>query len=551
MAVTNLAGLLADTASRALVLPASALQRHAITISYAQLRHLVAALAQRSPFRDLQPGDVVTYLVPDPLTHLLIFFAVMAKRAVANPLNPAYTADEIAFFVGDGKSRLLLVPRCDASPVSAAAAATRPKTSSPAEEQEWRMPYRQAVDDLQELAALLEGARATDPALFLHTSGTTGRPKGIMLAHANILATVHNITDTYHLRPSDITYLVMPLFHVHGLIGATLSTLASGGCVVAPLKFSVTAFWPDVLAHAATWYSAVPTIHQMLLARARTTYPGHSGALRFARSCSAPLSSTTFKALEQLLGVPVLEAYAMTEAAHQMTSNPPPPAQRKPGSVGVPMGTTIRILADGGRECAVNEVGEVCVHGENVISAYHNNPEATAKAFYQLPAPQAPLAPRRTADSVGPERYLRTGDMGYCDRQGYVFLTGRMKEQINRGGEKIAPLEIDEVMLAHPRVREAMAFGVPSAVYGEEIEAAIVLADSDDGGTSSAQDEAVMAQQMRKHCLAQLAGFKVPRRFHFVKALPKGPTGKVQRLQLAKALKIVPSDATPSPKAKL
>ncbi|KAJ9050620.1 Peroxisomal-coenzyme A synthetase [Entomophthora muscae] len=306
-----------------------------------------------------------------------------------------------------------------------------------------------------------------------------------------------NIVNTYQLNTNDTSYIVMPLFHVHGLIGALLSTLLSGGCAVIPPKFSASIFWKDFAKYGCTWYSAVPTIHQVLLTVAS---PPKGITPRFIRSCSSSLAPATFSQLEEKFKAPVLEAYAMTEAAHQMTSNPLPPAARKPGSVGIPQGVQVRILDQKGEQV---EEGEVCIRGINVTKGYLNNPEANASSFTQ-------------------DGYFRTGDQGKLDSEGYLFLTGRIKELINRGGEKISPLELDSVLLSHPDVAEAVAFGVPDTKYGQEVHAVIRLRDG------CRPDELAL----RKHCLVSLAEFKVPKKFYFTANLPKTATGKIQRRKM-------------------
>ncbi len=299
--------------------------------------------------------------------------------------------------------------------------------------------------------------------------------------------------------------LVMPLFHVHGLIGATLSTLFSGGTVIAPPRFSASQFWPLVKAHRASWYSAVPTIHRTLLMRADSDAPSKSG-FRFIRSCSSALAPAMLQQMEERFQVPVLEAYGMTEAAHQIASNPLPPAPHKPGSVGLGGRVEVAILNDAGTVLPCGEAGEVAIKGSNVMRGYDRNPEANAAAFIN--------------------GYLRTGDLGVMDAEGYVSLIGRIKELINRGGEKISPAEIDAVLLAHPAIAEAAAFGVADEKYGEEVAAAVVLrADASE-------------KELRDHCHERLAHFKVPKAFHIVTELPKTATGKVQRSALAARLRL-------------
>jgi acyl-CoA synthetase (AMP-forming)/AMP-acid ligase II len=349
---------------------------------------------------------------------------------------------------------------------------------------------------------------AEDVALVLHTSGSTGRPKRVPILHGNMAASTHNIKEHYSLSPQDVSLCVMPLFHVHGLVASTLSTLLSGGTVVVPNKFSPLSFWRTVRDTGATWYSAVPTIHNLLLARAGDNRPAGAEGLRFIRSCSASLPPEMMERMERVFGVPVLEAYGMTEASHQMASNPQPPSARKAGSVGPGTGVKIGIMDEAGNLLPQGERGEVVIQGPNVVPGYENNPEANEKSFVK--------------------GWFRTGDQGFLDEDGYLTLTGRLKEMINRGGEKIGPREIDEVLLSHPDVAEAVAFGVPHPGWGEEVAAAIVLKE----GTDAAAGEAsVMA-----FCKERLADFKCPKKIYVTSAIPRTATGKIQRGAVAKAL---------------
>ena len=260
-----------------------------------------------------------------------------------------------------------------------------------------------------------------------------------------------NIQATYDLTAQDRTVLVMPLFHVHGLLGGLPSSLKSGCSVVIQLRFSAPDFWHNLTAHEANWYTAVPTMHRILL---RYPPPNPMPHIRFVRSCSSPLSPTVHAQLEEFLGAPVLEAYAMTEAAHQMTSNPLPPARRKPDSVGLPHGVDISITDDHGKTLPVGSVGEVCVLGPNVTKGYLGIPNVNGSTFHQT-------------------GHLRTGDQGYIDKDGYLFLTGRIKELINKGGEKISPVEIDNVFAQHQAVLKAVGFAIPDELYGQDIGVAV------------------------------------------------------------------------------
>ncbi|GCF00984.1 peroxisomal-coenzyme A synthetase [Zygosaccharomyces mellis] len=345
-------------------------------------------------------------------------------------------------------------------------------------------------------------ARSNDVALVLHTSGTTSRPKTVPLLHLNIVRSTENISNTYKLTSEDCSYVIMPLFHVHGLIGALLSTFRTQGSAVVPEKFGAKRFWDDFVTYGCNWFSCVPTISMIMLAMPRPTpFPN----IRFIRSCSSALAPSTFQKLEQTFQAPVLEAYAMTEAAHQMTSNNLPPGKRKPGTVGQPQGVEVLIMDEKDNKLPQGKIGEVCIRGENVTPGYANNPKANLENFTRR------------------ENYFRTGDQGYFDQEGFLVLTGRIKELINRGGEKISPIELDGAMLSHPAVKEAVSYGVPDEKYGQVVNAAVVL---EPGKTLTPQD-------LANHMKQRVSAFKVPVRFNFTDKLPKTATGKIQRRIIA------------------
>jgi len=431
----------------------------------------------------------------------VVLFLAAATVAGAAPLNPTYTQAELRFYLEDVAAAALIVPPGGA----AAARAARP---------EGTVLLEAAVGADGRLRIQAEGRAAPraepgepggdDVALILHTSGTTGRPKRVPLRHRNLTASAANVAATYQLGPGDVSLCAMPLFHVHGLVASALSTLATGGTLVVPAPFSPLTFWTTMREHRPTWYSAVPTIHRMVLARARDGRPAGTESLRFARSCSAALAPELMAEAERRLGVPVLEAYGMTEACHQIASNPLPPAARQPGSVGPGTGVEVAVLDAGGASLPPGSAGQVAIKGPNVIDGYAGNPQANAESF------------------VG--GWFCTGDQGVLDKRGYLTLIGRIKEMINRGGEKISPREIDEVLLRHPAVAEAVAFGTPHPALGEEVAAAVVL-----------QGEA-SEQELLSHCREQLAAFKVPRKLYIVEAIPRTATGKVQRRKVAEAI---------------
>lgn len=371
-------------------------------------------------------------------------------------------------------------------------------------------PVEMSEEGNVQLVGAPTGVSATEPAaddiaLILHTSGSTGRPKRVPLRHFNLAVSSANIANAYALTEEDVSLCIMPLFHIHGLIGSTMATLLSGGAVVVPTKFNALSFWRTVREHRVTWYSGVPTMHQLLLARSHHK-PAEAASLRFIRSCSAPLSPELFHKIEGLFGVPFVEAYGMTEAAHQMTSNPLPSRHRKPGSVGVATGPRISIMDNDGNHLGTNQRGEVVIQGANVFRGYQNNPEANARAFVN--------------------GWFRTGDEGLLDEDCYLHLTGRIKDIIIRAGENIAPHEVDEILLRHPAVAAAVTFGSAHPTLGEEVFAAVVLHEPH-GATESA---------LIKHCRELLAEYKCPKKIYLVKSIPITASGKIRRDAVATAL---------------
>jgi acyl-CoA synthetase (AMP-forming)/AMP-acid ligase II len=484
----------APAGSTAIVLPEAG-----IGITYKQLRDQVTEMADALATMGIRRGDRVATYLPNGLPAIVSFLAASVAGTAA-PLNPGYREDEVNFYLEDTGAKVLLCPADAAGARKAAEAKGVPV-------------YALEMDGsgCVRIVGAPKGKTAAAPssdemALILHTSGSTGRPKRVPIMHKNMAASTKNIVAHYALAPNDVSLCVMPLFHVHGLVASTLSTLLSGGTVVVPGKFSPLSFWRTVRDTGATWYSAVPTIHNLLLARAGDERPAGAEGLRFIRSCSASLPAEMMEKMERVFGVPVLEAYGMTEASHQMSSNPQPPAARKPGSVGPGTGVRIGIMDEAGNLLPDGERGEVVIQGPNVVSGYENNAEANAKSFTN--------------------GWFRTGDQGYLDEDRYLTLTGRIKELINRGGEKIGPREIDEVLLSHPGVAEAVAFGVPHPAWGEEVAAAIVLKEGD--GTT---DAAILA-----FCKERLADFKCPKKIYITTAIPRTATGKIQRGAVAKAL---------------
>ncbi len=463
-------------------------------ISYGELCRLVEGLVERLGQMGIGPGDRIGIALPNGLPMLVAFLAA-ATAGTAAPLNPAYKEDEFRFYLDDTNAKVLILPPTGAEEARRAAGDRVPVFSL----------------DMETLQSA-SGKMATSPsiedvALILHTSGSTGRPKRVPLSHRNLSISAQNIAAHYALASADVAMCVMPLFHVHGLVASTLATLTTGGTMVVPGKFNPLSFWRTAKDYGVTWYSAVPTIHQLLLARAdaKAGRAAGAGRLRFIRSCSAALPPQVMRDLEDAFGAPVLEAYGMTEAAHQMASNPLPPGERRGGSVGVGTNVRISIMDAQGTHLAAGEHGEVVIQGPNVITGYENNPDANASSFTN--------------------GWFRTGDQGVLDDKGYLTLVARIKELINRGGEKISPREIDEVLLTHPAVAEVVCFGVPHPMWGEEVEAVVVVRDGD----------AVTSADILAFCRERLSDFKRPRQIHIANTIPRTATGKIQRGVVAKA----------------
>lgn len=453
-------------------------------------------------------GDRVAIVLPNGPAMATAFLAVASGAATA-PLNPAYRADEFEFYLSDLNARaLVILDGMDSPARQVAAERDVPIVSLVLDEHGPAGAFSLRPEQPTTRMAARPGmAEPEDVALVLHTSGTTARPKIVPLRHRNLAASAYNIGRVLRLGPDDVCLNIMPLFHIHGLVAATLSSIAAGGSVNCTPGFNALKFFQWFDEARPTWYTSVPTMHQAILLRA-----GHhrdsiqASRLRFIRSSSASLPPQVMQEMEGTFGVPVIEAYGMTEAAHQMASNPLPPAPRYPGSVGLAAGPEVAIMDGSGHVLSAGALGEVVVRGPNVMTGYENNPTANASAF-----------------SNG---WFRTGDQGTLDEHGYLRLTGRLKEQINRGGEKISPLELDLVLMDHPAVEQAVTFAIPHPMLGEDIAAAVVLREG-----SAATD-----RDLRDFLSAHVAAFKIPRHIVFLTEIPKGPTGKVQRVRLAEQL---------------
>jgi acyl-CoA synthetase (AMP-forming)/AMP-acid ligase II len=473
-------------------------------LTYAGLRAQVHRTIDALNRLGITRNDPVAIVLPNG-PEMASAFVSIAAGATTAPLNPAYRAEEFEFYLRDLQARLLVVHAASTSPVIDVARRLGIQVA--------RLCFDPAdpagVFELQGESAAVPGgtAQADDIALVLHTSGTTSRPKIVPLTQRNICASAHNIARSLALTEADRCLNVMPLFHIHGLIAAVLSSLAAGSSVICTPGFNALHFFRWLQETQPTWYTAVPTMHQAILARApRNRATIAANPLRLIRSSSASLPPQVMAALEAAFAAPVIEAYGMTEAAHQMASNPLPPHPRRPGTVGIAAGPEVAIMDATGNLLPVGSIGEVVIRGANVTPGYQGNPEANTAAF-----------------TGG---WFRTGDQGVMDADGYLTLTGRLKEIINRGGEKISPREVDEVLLDHPAVAQVVTFALPHARLGEDVGAAVVLAD---GATAT-------ADELREFAAQRLAAFKVPNRIVFLDEIPKGATGKLQRIGLADKL---------------
>jgi acyl-CoA synthetase (AMP-forming)/AMP-acid ligase II/acyl carrier protein len=449
-------------------------------------------------------NDPVGIILPNGREMAVAFLGV-ASGATAAPVNPAYRAAELEAYLIEIQAKAVIVQAGVDSPARAVARArgipmvelySRPSAGAS---------LFTLTGERRVSLGHPEFARPGDVALLLPTSGTTSRPKLVPLTHASLFESARNIQTSLALTHSDRCLNVMPLFHIHGLVGALLSSLVAGASVVCTPGFQLPQFFAWLEEFRPTWYTAVPTMHRAVLSSARARDPNlpRTHSLRFIRSSSAPLPPNVMRELEQAFEVPVLEAYGMTEASHQICSNPLPPRERKEGSVGLAAGTEISITDGHGNLLTPGEVGKIVIRGANVMLGYAANPGANEDCF-----------------SHG---WFRTGDQGYLDNDGYLFIVGRLGEIINRGGEKVSPFEVDQVLLDHPAIAEAVTFAVAHATLGEDIAAAVVL---------KAESHAT-EQELQAFVAARLVECKVPRRVIIVDHIPRGATGKTQRVGLA------------------
>ncbi len=469
-------------------------------ITFGELRQRVYALAQNLASLGLGKKRIAIVMENGP--DLVIALMAAATCGVAVPLNPKYRESDFSFYYEDANIKgIIAVP--DTVPEAFAAAPSGTVIVHAVTDESDKLRFES--EDSEVTGESLKIPLPHDVTILLHTSGTTKRPKSVPIRHRNMAASAANIVNAYGLTADDRSLCVMPLFHIHGIVASLLGPLSAGGSVIVPPGFDARAFWGLVDKFHPTWYSAVPTMHQMLLARAdRHADVIRRNPFRFIRSCSSSLPPTVKEKMREVFSAPVTEAYGMTETAHQIASNPLPPGIRKPGAVGLGIGVEVAIMDEEGELLPTGVTGEVVARGFNVMDGYENNPEANKEALVN--------------------GWLRTGDLGMMDEDGYLTITGRLSERINRGGEKFSPADVDHILLAHPAVAEALAFAVPHEKLGEDIHAAVVL------------NKPATEQELRKYCSEHLADFKVPRRIHILESLPYGKTGKPMRISMAEML---------------
>jgi oxalate---CoA ligase len=472
-------------------------------LSYGRLWDHVQGVAGWLEALGTQPRERIAIVVPNG-PEMATSFLGASLVATTAPLNPNLTVDEFSYYLAELAPRAVITETGMNTAVRTVAAAHG-------------IPVVELTPHHSDAAGIfgLNGdvlrptnrARVAEPddvALLLHTSGTTSRPKRVPLTHNNLCWSAQNVARALDLSADDRCLNVMPLFHIHGIVAALLASLASRGSVACSPGFDDARFFDWMRQLRPTWYTAVPTIHQAVMRRAEHA-PGEipRSCLRFVRSSSAPLADRVITDLEALFGVPVIDAYGMTEAAHQIASNRLSASMRRRGSVGLAEGCEIGIMDGSGTLLPPGASGEIVIRGPNVTQGYEDAAEANARTFVN--------------------GWCRTGDWGMLDADGFLSLTGRLKDIINRGGEKIAPQEIDDVLLMHPDVREAVAFAVPHPTLGESIAAAV----------TTREGRTVSEIAVRHFAAAHLPDFKIPDRILVVDSIPKGPTGKVRRAQLA------------------
>ena len=474
-------------------------------LKFVDLKSLIERISKQLSGNGINNKDRAAIVLPNGPYMATSFLAISSYMSAA-PLNPNYKSEEFEFYLEDLKPKIVIVEKNSKNPVVEVA-------------NKLKIPVCEIKSDGNNLSGDFNLFKKSSDyvlpgedheALVLHTSGTTSRPKIVPLTNKNIFSSADNISKSLNLTDKDHCLNIMPLFHIHGLIAVLAASMKVGASVCASSGFNALKFLDNAKREKITWYSGVPTMHQAILMRAdKNLETAKQLNLRFLRSSSASLPPAVFEKLNEVFNCPVIEAYGMTEATHQMTSNPLPPKSQKPGFVGIPAGPEVCIMDTNNKILNQGEEGEVCIRGENVTTGYENNPDANKNSF-----------------SNG---WFRTGDQGYFDKDGYLKISGRLKEIINKGGEKISPLEVDNILMDHPNIEQAVCFGYEDKMLGEDIATAIIIKE----GMQCTEDD------IKIYANEKLAKFKIPKKIFFVNEIPKGATGKLQRNTLAKKFGLV------------
>ncbi|HEY9787035.1 MAG TPA: AMP-binding protein [Candidatus Obscuribacterales bacterium] len=504
-----------------------------LSISYSKLLKTTTDLATALSATGIERGSVVAIALPNCLELVIAFVTLAGNGFCAMVLNPDMGEDEYDYALSHSQACAIIVGNPDAaskaaadrngipsfilmldfvpnsapktrtplgSPISCSVESAAPDSPASAIDRSVESAALSLVESASRAATPRKMPSSLDAALLMYTSGTTNRPKGVPLTERNLLASARNFIACFRLTEEDVAYNVMPLFHIHGLAGITLSTLLSGGTVLLAPRFSASQFWEPAIKYGATWISAAPTIHRILLQRADADHAPRS-LFRFMRASSAPMGAEEIEAIETRFESPFLSAYGLTEAANQVSANPLPPLRRKHHTVGLPQGVAVAILDAEGNELSTGQTGEIAIKGDNVMAGYLHNPEANAACFTS--------------------GWFRTGDQGFIDEDGYLTVNGRIKDLIIRGGENISPAEVELILMHHPQVTEAVCFGLPDATHGEEIYAAVVSKST------------ISSLDLINYCGKHVSKFKVPKKIFFLDRLPRNALNKVLRQQVA------------------
>jgi len=475
-----------------------------LTLTYGQLKEACTSFGKQLMNLGLLKGDKVSFMMTNGRQAVKIFLGSMYSGFVIAPINLMAQPSMLRYVLEHSDTKIVFFTRDQKSKLDSAAGKVKREIALIEIDNDAEALFDSPLG-LPDFT--LPEVTAEDEALLLYTSGTTGLPKGSVLSHKNLVAGGRNTMMAHQLTPEDRALCSLPLYHINGEVVTVIAPLLSGGSVVMPHKFSRSNFWELISKYHCTWFSIVPTIISYLYHGA--TVKGRSlnlDQIRFGRSASSPLPPALQKSFEEKFKIPIIETMGLTETAAPVFSNPIDPSKRKYGSPGIAVGNEVKIVDKAGREVSRGAEGEIMVRGDNVMKGYYKDPGPTAKA-------------------IEPNGWLHTGDLGRMDEDGFVFVTGRIKELIIKAGENVAPKEIDTVLYQHPAVLDAAAVGIPDKDYGEEIMACVV----------SKPGINITEEELRNHCLKHLGEFKTPKKIKFFDELPKGPSGKIQRLKLREA----------------